>query len=236
MFTYRRIRKIWNKLPDAAKQRIRSCSFLNRQKKRISNLFTKRAEHNDIYDKDFFQRNDDSRMRSAQIMAESIITHFAPSTVIDVGCGSGALLYCLQCHSVKVQGLDYSNAALDICRSRGLNVMKFDLENDVMVDPKMFDLVVSTEVAEHLPESSSERYVDLLCSVSDKVLFTAATPGPGGIDHVNEQPYEYWIEKFNARRFHYDKVLSELLASIWKEKGVLGWYHENVMVFLKEEA
>lgn len=236
MFTYTVIKTVWSKMPEAVKQWIRSCSPLARQKKNICNWLTKRARHNDIYDKDFFLRNEEMRMRSAQIMAESIVADFAPSTVIDIGCGSGALLYSLQSRCISVQGFDYSDAALDMCRSRGLNVTKFDLENDVMVDPQRFDLVVSTEVAEHLPESCSERYVDLICSKSNRVLFTADTPGPGGIDHVNEQPHDYWIEKFKARGFSYDKILSAKLRTTWKGKGVSWWYHKNIMVFLKDKA
>lgn len=235
MFKYRTMKNIWSIMPETVKQLIRNIGPLNRMKKRTCNYLSKRAEHNDIYNIDFYQRSDNQRMRSAQIIASSIITYFAPSTVIDVGCGIGDLLYFLDSHSINVEGLEYSDVAINICRSRGLDVIKFDIENDVINNPKRYDLVVSTEVAEHLPESCSERYVDLLCSMGDKILFTAAMPGHGGIDHVNEQPHEYWIEKFNGHEFHHDKVLSELLASTWKEKGVLGWYHQNVMVFIKDK-
>jgi len=50
-----------------------------------------------------------------------------------------------------------------------------------------FDLAVSMEVAEHLPEQVSEPYIDLLTRLSRVVVFTAARPGLGGSDHVNEQ-------------------------------------------------
>ena len=236
MFTYKKIRKVWNKLPNIVKLLIQKNPLWAHHKKNICNWLTKRAEHNDVYDKDFFLRNEGMRIYSAQIMAESIVAEFAPSTVLDVGCGSGFLLSCLQSRSIAVEGLDYSDVALDMCRLRGLNVTKFDLEKDIMVDSERFDLVISTEVAEHLPESSSDRYIDLLCSAADNVMFTASTPGPGGIDHVNERPHSYWIEKFRARGFSCDTILSDKLRAGWKEQGVLSWYHENIMIFHKDKA
>lgn len=233
---YRIMKTVWVRVPKAIQQFVYDFAPLNYLRKRVRDVAIKKAPHDDIYDSWFYEYSDERMMRSVDAVADSIITFFKPSTVIDVGCGSGALLSYLHSHSINVEGLEYSEAALDLCRSRGLNVTKFDLEKDAIVKPKRFDLVVSTEVAEHLPESCADRYVDLLCNISDKVLITAATPGQGGTDHVNEQPHEYWIEKFRARKFAYDHGLSEKFKSNWKEKGTAWWYYRNVMVFRRTSA
>jgi len=233
MSSYVTMRRLWQRIPEPIRRRIRAFPPLNWLRRGMRDALLRITPHGDIYDANFFKENDERTMFSAEVIAESIISHFGPSTVMDVGCGSGVLLHFLNSHSVQVEGIEYSDAALSMCRSRGLRVQKFNLEEDVGVDTRKFDLVVSTEVAEHLPESCASRYVDLLCRISDTVLFTAATPGQGGIDHINEQPHEYWIDKFNARGFEYDGVLSSKLRSTWKEKGTLWWYHNNAMVFSK---
>jgi hypothetical protein len=96
----------------------------------------------------------------------------------------------------------------------------------------MHDVVISVEVAEHLPEASADRYVDFLCAASARwVILTAATPGQGGIDHVNEQPNEYWIAKLAARGFIHTRDLSQRWRAEWKAQSICTWYYNNVMVF-----
>ena len=121
-------------------------------RKRLIGLLERTAAHDDIYDHYYYQTLVEPTMhRSANIIADAILAGFRPSTVVDVGCGTGLLMSALAERHVAVTGLEYSTAALTICRERGLNVRLFDIEND---DPPELqaDLCVSTEVAEHLPE------------------------------------------------------------------------------------
>ena len=146
---------------------------------------------------------------------------------------AGGLLERLKEGGVHVFGAEYSTSAVATCHSRGLTVRQFDLTKDNWDGPASFDIVVSTEVAEHLPASSANRYIHLLTSLGDRILFTAATPGQGGNDHVNERPHEFWIEMFKTRGFQFDSDVSLALRAAWASKNVPGWYHRNVMVFLK---
>ena len=56
----------------------------------------------------------------------------------------------------------------------------------------MFDLVVSLEVAEHLPKECADIFVDSLVRLGPIILFSAAIPQAGGTCHINEQWPEYW--------------------------------------------
>ncbi|MGH2920863.1 MAG: methyltransferase domain-containing protein, partial [Gaiellaceae bacterium] len=58
---------------------------------------------------------------------------------------------------VRCLGLDHATAALQRCRERGVDARRFDTEQDPLPAERV-DLVVSTEVAEHLPESSADRF------------------------------------------------------------------------------
>lgn len=189
--------------------------------------------HNWIYDANYYERKvEGPAVRSARTVATSVVNDFKPMSVIDVGCGTGALLQALRERGCEVSGLEYAEAALRYCRQRQLDVAKFDLESSVYQEGRTFDVAVSMEVAEHLPERVADRYVDLLARLSPVVVFTAAPPGQGGEDHVNEQPPSYWITKFRRRGFEHDSELSERWRQTWKAAGdVESWYFNNLMIF-----
>jgi len=178
--------------------------------------------HDAIYDSDYYASTvEGPAVSSAEAISQSILLDLRPNTIVDVGCGTGALLEALRRRGCQVLGLEYSEAALRYCRSRDLDVRKFDLERDTLADDRTFDV-----------EKISGHYVALLARLSSVVVFTAAPPGQGGHDHVNEQPPSYWISKFQALGFAYDEELSRLWRESWREKAVVAyWYFQNVMIF-----
>lgn len=188
--------------------------------------------HNDIYDSEYYGMVDRTTSRSAAAMAQSLVRDLRPRTLLDVGCGTGAMLAVLRDWGVKGEGLEYSLAGLEYCERRNLDVRRFDLEARPLPLPaEKYDVVLSMEVAEHLPERIADAYVDGLVSQSDTVVFTAATPGQGGTDHVNEQPHSYWIDKFSQRGFCFDERLSIAWRREWELADVQSWYSRNLMIF-----
>src|SRR5690349_4524884 len=170
--------------------------------------------HDDVYDAAYYDGVvDGPAVASAGLMASTIVEQLHPESVLDVGCGTGALLAELAAQGVTVtRGLEHSEAGIDLCRQRGVRVTPFDLEarDSVNVD-ETYDVVASMEVGEHLPPKVADRYVDLLAGrvrPGGGLVFTAATPGQGGLDHVNEQPHEYWIQKLTRSGLSYDEARS----------------------------
>ena len=189
--------------------------------------------HDWIYDREFYEQSvEQAAVQSAARIAATIVDAFGPATVIDVGCGTGALLASLRDRGCRVHGLEYAAAALEYCRRRGLDVRKFDLERDDLADGRTYDVAISMEVAEHLPGAAADRYANLLTRLSSIVVFTAAPPGQGGTDHVNEQPAAYWIAKFRERGFRHAVEQSRQWGEQWRTAGdVKRWYYENLMIF-----
>lgn len=187
--------------------------------------------HQETYDAEYYEFIEYTSVYSQNAMANSIVRDLAPGTVVDLGCGTGALLEALRSRKVRVAGLEYSDAALAYCKKRRLRVHKFDIARHCL--PKKLrrrDVALSFEVAEHLPPELADQFVNTLAAASDTVVFSAATPGQGGTDHVNEQPHEYWIDKMRALGFHLDEDLTRRWRDEWCG-CTANWYHMNVMVF-----
>lgn len=195
----------------------------------------KNADHDELYDAAYYKRQQRLMADSGRKIAAWIKEHYNPSSVLDVGCGSGAIMDGFCELNIPVCGLEYSKVAIEMCTSRGLEVHKFDLESDAMpneIQPS--DLVLSTEVAEHLPEHCADQYIDLCCKFSKGiVLITAAVPGQGGTDHVNEQPNEYWINKFAQRGWNYDRDMTQKCRTDWQSANVDNDRARNVLIFSK---
>jgi SAM-dependent methyltransferase len=191
-----------------------------------------------VYDADYYRKDTDLLTAAgAKVIADSTLADLKPSTVVDVGCGTGALLEVFRNRGCQVFGLEYAESALEVCRERMLDVQKFDLEKESLAHDRRFDVAVSMEVAEHLAEASADHYVALLTSLSNSIVFTAATPGQQGIEHVNEQPPSYWISKFRGRGFDHDETISNRWKSAWEASGSMAfYYHQNLMVFRRRQG
>eukprot|EP00957_Ditylum_brightwellii_P152379 11600746-Ditylum_brightwellii.AAC.1 len=67
-----------------------------------------------------------------------------------------------------------------------------------------FELVLSLEVAEHVPPEYTDELIQRLATATTKYLvFAAARPGQGGTGHIDESMHDrnWWIERFtNANR------------------------------------
>jgi SAM-dependent methyltransferase len=187
--------------------------------------------HDAIYTAAYFAWVDETARASADAIVASIVRRFAPKSVIDVGCGTGALLESLTKMGVVSSGLERAEAARALCRQRGLNVRNFDLEHHTYDGPGSFDLAVCLEVAEHLRAPTGERLVKLLCALANTVVFTAATPGQGGKDHVNEQPYAYWIARFRRCGFALDDSDTRAVRAEWRAAATAEWYYRNALIF-----
>jgi hypothetical protein len=131
-------------------------------------------------------------------------------------------------------GFEPSEAALKIARSKAIEATELDLKQPIdRLEVRRADVVISTEVAEHLLARFAETFVEYLCQTADTVVMTAATPGQGATGHVNEQPNEYWIEKFRGRDFEYDLERTMRLRRECEAAKVVSFYSQNLVIFNK---
>jgi SAM-dependent methyltransferase len=160
---------------------------------------------------------------------------------VDVGAGTGAFAAEAQRRGRRVQACEYLRAARWMARRQGVDCRSLDLDADppARLDGP-FDLAYCFEVAEHVPAPLGDRLVVALADLAPLVVFTAAPPGQmesGGGGHVNEQPKEYWIERFARHAMDYDAELSDRVARAFDEEQVPAfWLSQNVMVFRRPRA
>lgn len=149
-----------------------------------------------------------------------------------MGCGKGDWLNVFASHGISNYiGLD----GFDV-RPEELEILSHHFRHAALDEPidllKKFDLCICLEVAEHIAEKKVSVFFDNLTKHSDTIIFSAAIPGQGGENHVNEQPPAYWQGLFNSRGFHTYDVLRR---QIWDEKEILWWYRQNIFVASKKE-
>jgi len=71
------------------------------------------------------------------------------SDVLDCGCGRGGLLaYLRDKKNCRVKGLDLSDDAIRICREKGIEVIKCDLDEDTV--PGTYDVIILSSTLESL--------------------------------------------------------------------------------------
>jgi SAM-dependent methyltransferase len=156
-------------------------------------------------------------------MMDRAIELWHPRSVLDVGCGTGKVIdYLLERGISDVRGLEGSRPAIESAKRSDL-ITQADLSKSVDLKRK-FDLVYSVEVAEHIPASGADSFVETCVRHGDRVIFTAARPGQGGLGHLNEQEPQYWIAKFATHGFALDEAATADL------KALKDLFHENLMV------
>lgn len=120
--------------------------------------------------------------------------------ILDLGCGNGHLIKILKERGYDVYGIDNSNKKLDLARNKCPGrIFKCDLESLKLpkeVKEKRFDIILSTEVIEHLYDPSK------LIEVSKKVLkedgeFIITTPYHGYLKNISIALFDQFNKHFN---------------------------------------
>lgn len=183
------------------------------------------------YDTAFFDDLSDGSFESAKVVLPIVQDLVKPTSILDVGCGTGAwLAEWISLGVTDVIGIDGHYVDKSKLLIAPELFIPIDLQQPFSVERK-FDLVQCLELAEHLDAAHADQFVESLSSHGKVVLFSAAIPGQGGTHHVNEQWLSYWIEKFAKVGFQpYDIIRPR----IWNDRQIEVWYRQNILIFSKE--
>jgi SAM-dependent methyltransferase len=172
-------------------------------------------------------------LENAPKVADAILDVFpGVRSLIDVGAGSGAFAAEFTRRGLRVVGLEHSIHGINLARQQGVDCHSLDLEKFSPSQTTLTaDLVYSFEVAEHLPPSLADKFVNVIMMLGPIVVFTAAHLGQGGIGHINEQPLNYWIRRFEQGGFDLSEVETERLRESFRNRGTSLWFSANAAVF-----
>lgn len=181
----------------------------------------------------FFDEITPLAFASARVVVPFVHDLVRPRSVVDVGCGAGAWLAVWYEQGVE-DGLGLDGDYVDTTRLHipADEFRAVDLERPPSPD-RRFDLAMSVEVAEHLAPAAADGFIALLTTLAPVVLFSAAIPGQGGVEHVNEQWPAYWAQRFAAQGFEpYDIVRPR----VWGDPAVASFYAQNLLIFAHPDA
>jgi SAM-dependent methyltransferase len=190
------------------------------------------AQGHDYEDK-FFDYIEAGARRSARHFVGLLRDHLSISSVLDVGCGRGVWADEWRKSGIEdAVGVDGSYVRIDRLAVPANHFVSHDISEPFRLG-RRFDLVQSLEVAEHIPASKADRFLENLVAHGDLILFSAAVPGQGGEFHVNEQPYEYWRAKFTGHGYRTFDFVRQNVSGI---REVEPWYRYNALLFAQESA
>ncbi len=139
-----------------------------------------------------------------------IIEYLKPKTVLDYGCGKGKLSLVL-----GERFSDTSPKTNTVPSSvNGIHFYNYDpsIEKYNHIDLKHYDLIINTDVLEHIPEKDLDDVITKIASLSQKVYFglnhkKAAAILPNGENaHCTVKP-QSWYKKLMSKHFDHLTLL-----------------------------
>ena len=185
------------------------------------------------YDQSFFDYVNASATAAAQRIVPMLQQQLAPDSVLDVGCGQGAWLAVWHSRGVHdLAGVDGAYVDRERLLFAPQRFYPHDLSQPFDLG-RRFSLVQCLEVAEHLPPGDAGTLLDSLTRHGEVIVFSAAPPGQGGHDHVNERSYDYWRALFLERGY----VAVDLLRPrILADAAIDPWYRYNTLLYVNRSA
>lgn len=185
------------------------------------------------YSDRFYRKYQAGSRRSAEETIPILLNSYRPESVVDVGCGVGTWAAEFSLHGVRdIVGIDGDYVDRTLLHIPSERFVAKDLKQPLVMD-RTFDLVVSLEVAEHLPSSCAQTFVQSLTSLGSVVLFSAAIPFQGGTQHLNEQWQDYWAILFKEHGF---VPIDCIRPAIWNNPNVDLIYAQNTILYVRSDV
>jgi len=166
----------------------------------------------DFYNQDYFEGKNKVAYDSYAKAGGLLITFanwtnelFKPDSVLDVGCAYGFVVKRFQELGVPATGVEYSPYA--VSRAVTQEIIEGDVRDLSRFKKNSFDLVMGTELLEHIPENDLIKAVKEMYRVSKRFVFllicTAGSDhiesrdGKGDPSHITMKTRDWWESLFH---------------------------------------
>lgn len=191
-----------------------------------------------VYNSEFYSHQAAGSLESARIILPKVfdlLSHVEVSvrSFVDIGAGAGTWA-----RTASDLGVN------DVCAIEGewiepvatfvrKELYRYEDASAPISFNRRYDLAVSLEVGEHIGANNAAIFAHNLVKSSDILLFSAAIPGQGGTDHINEQWPNYWVQILASHGY---RVFDVIRWMLWDEDTVPFWYRQNLLLFVNEEC
>ncbi|CAL1153563.1 unnamed protein product [Cladocopium goreaui] len=162
----------------------------------------------------------------------AFLAYQKPNRIIDMGCGLGFYVRALRARGLECHGFDGHAETERLTDGLCYHADFADCDLPQNIAKAGYDWCVCLEVFEHVPKHLESQLVECLLAAAGKgLILSVATPGQGGLGHVNEQPHEYVIKLLEGHGLMLDEK-SHLRLRQYCE---LPWFRENLLVFRRPQ-
>ncbi|MFH1706134.1 MAG: class I SAM-dependent methyltransferase [Patescibacteria group bacterium] len=155
---------------------------------------------------------------------------FKPESVLDVGCAYGFVVKRFQDLGVPATGVEYSPYA--VSRAVTQEIIEGDVRDLSRFKDNSFDLVIGTELLEHVPEDDLFKAVNEMRRVAKRFVFllicTAGSEhiesrgGQGDPSHITMKTRQWWESFFKRLDIKRD-LEKEKFANNHKQSEAMKW-------------
>ena len=157
-------------------------------------------------------------------LANALANTFRGYRLCDLGCGQGKYVEFLRQQQVECDGFDGNPNTPQI--THGLCGVR-DLSQPIELE-REYDVIMSLEVAEHIPRQYQSAYLANLTKFAKAFLVLSwAVPGQAGDGHVNNRTNSYVVWKLRRLGFQLDLEKTGLLRA----QSSLVWFQNTILVF-----
>lgn len=155
-------------------------TFVQKQKSTAAEVYDAAYFHDEWRDKGAGTYTVEERRRMEGRNPELIRDTFRPKTVLDMGCGPGALMYLLHELGVEADGVDFAEASKNLAPPEVRDRVKIGSVVDVDLPDNSYELIICREVLEHLTVLEVQKTIANMCRISSRYIYmtTRYHPAP----------------------------------------------------------
>jgi SAM-dependent methyltransferase len=134
-----------------------------------------------------------------RMLADRVIALAEPRRVLDVGCARGLWVQALRERNVEAFGIDVSEHAIESADPAVRPFLTVQEATKPFDGP--YDLIICSEVLEHMAPADAQLAIDNMCSAADRILFSSSPADFDEPTHINTKPTPTWVSWFAERGF-----------------------------------